>query len=213
MRTLVVGCDASGKSSLIDAISHRFGDVAFESTSTDESRNFKRHNLTSPINSELIDQREEMYMKLSRNVLRRLSSGEKEDYLGTDSTLVTRLSHNVMRRCIGDNAFDYSSIVQQWLADEAEFNLTPPSIVVMTYAPFELILSRIQARLNRGDKDEKFWGFNSPFFLKNYQEAWLETRKYISLVGIRCVSFDTSIVSVDDSLQAYTLIRSTLAQE
>lgn len=208
MRTLVVGCDASGKSSLVEGISGRYGDIAFEATSTDESRRFKHDNLDTLIDDELVNEREDLYMRLSRTVLGRLAmSSTADSYIGTDSTLVTRLSHNVMRRCIGGKAIEYDKLVEQWVKDEAEFGLAPPNIVAITYAPFDLIRSRIQARYDNGDKDEKFWGFNSPFFLEKYQNAWLEVREYLPQAGISCISFDTSLATIEDSLSVYATVR------
>ena len=86
MRTLVVGCDASGKSSLVEGISGRYGDIAFEATSTDESRRFKHDNLDTLIDDELVNEREDLYMRLSRTVLGRLAmSSTADSYIGTDS--------------------------------------------------------------------------------------------------------------------------------
>ena len=100
MRTLSVGCDASGKSTFVQAVHEMYGDSAVESTSTNRSRTFKQANLSTPIDSSYIDEREQIYLELTSDVMSKIKNSKDVSYIGTDASLVTRLSHDAMLLCI-----------------------------------------------------------------------------------------------------------------
>lgn len=210
MRTLVVGCDASGKSTFLEAVSSRFGDSLVESTSTEESRAFKLASMDRPVDVDYINERERLYLKLTREALDGVVHRGHKDFIGTDATLVTRLSHAVMRQCISGPAVDIESIIEDWVRDEEGGPVDSPDIIVLTHAPFELIKNRIESRQQAGQSEEKFWGFNSPFFLKEYQAAWGSTIRSLARVGFSCLEFDTSVTSTDAMMRDYELKRNTV---
>lgn len=207
MRTLVVGCDASGKSTLLDTVHRSYGDVVIESTSTDESRAFKRASLNRLVDMDFIDEREQLYMGLAKASLQFVHSNEIEDFVSTDGALVTRLSHAVMRRCIGGASLAPDAIVADWLNDEAESGVRLPDIIALTHAPFSTIVDRISQRQQSGQKDEKFWGFNSPLFLNHYQEAWKSTLSALARAGFTCLAFDTTLRNPADIINEYDVAR------
>lgn len=63
VNTLVVGCDASGKSTMLNAIHDAYGDEIIEVTSTEESRKFKIDHLQTLIDANFINKRENLYLK------------------------------------------------------------------------------------------------------------------------------------------------------
>ena len=206
MRTLVVGCDASGKSTLLSDVAKNYNDIVVESTSTDESRKFKRANLDKPITEDFIEQRKKMYLSLTSDLLSDKEIWNK-DFIGTDATLVTRLSHDVMRRCIGLEGNSNANIIDDWQKDEDAIDATLPDIIVFTKAPFETIRNRISLRQQSGLTEEKFWGFNSPFFLNSYQERWKTVISDLGAAGFSCLELDTVLSSRNESLNKYDKIR------
>ena len=206
MRTLVLGCDASGKSTLLNSIQKNYGDHLVESTSTPESRAFKLASLDTPVDEEYIGRRETLYLKLSRDILSRASSSGVS-YVSTDATLVTRVSHDVMRRAISLPGRNNIDLVRAWQSDEQELSIGAPDIIAFMHAPFGVIKQRISARQQNGQPEEKFWGFNSPFFLEAYQERWLDMTADLGRLGFRCLTLDSSLVSPEDQLAAYDEVR------
>lgn len=212
MRTLVVGCDASGKSTLLESIRSEYGDEVIESTATEESRRFKKASVNRLIDDEYIRERERLYLKLTEDTLKMVSQGDVKDFVGTDASIVTRLSHAAMRQCIGGPTISTESIIRAWINDESTELVAPPDIIVLTHAPLELIKGRISVRQQAGMKEEKFWGFNSPFFLNEYQKAWRETIKALAITGLTCVEFDTSVESPEHMMQVYGRKRAEIEQ-
>lgn len=206
MRTLVLGCDASGKSSMMEGISGMYGDVAIEATSTPKSRQFKVDNLSTLVDEGFIAARESLYLELGQAVMNEFKDSS-QDVLTTSATLVTRVSHDVMRRCVSLPGVSDKEIITTWLNDEARADATMPDIIVHTHAPFEVIHGRISDRQQQGKKEEKFWGFNSPFFLDAYQQRWHKVVAHLSAAGMRCLSIDTSKRSIDESLSMYADLR------
>ena len=210
MRTLVVGCDASGKFTLLNTIHQSYGDIVIESTSTDESRAFKHASLNRLVDADFISERERLYMGLAKASLEFVRTNAIEDFVSTDGALVTRLSHAVMHRSIGGDSFTPDDIVADWLSDEAESGVQLPDIVALTHAPFPAIVDRISIRQRGGQKDEKFWGFNSPFFLNHYQEAWKSTLPALARAGFTCLAFDTTLHTPAEMIDEYRRTRSSL---
>lgn len=209
MRTLVIGCDASGKSTFLNLAKEAYGDQLIESTSTPESRAFKRASVEKAIDQEYIDQREALYLKLSRDVLSKAVAAGM-DYTSTDATLVTRVSHDVMRRAINLPGKNNDDIIRAWQDDEQEIGASTPDIIAFTHAPFEVIRNRIIDRQQAGQTEEKFWGFNSPFFLQAYQERWHDVISDIGKLGFRCIKMDSSQMTPEDQLTLYADARNDL---
>lgn len=203
MKTLVIGCDGSGKSSFVEGINYEFGDFVLESTLSDEAKNFKSANLRAPVNEGFIDARENLFLGLSQKAMVEISSKKIENVVTTSSSLVTRVSHSVMRKIICVEADSDEAIIQKWLEEEAEL----PDIVVLTFAPAEVILDRIAERQERGDRGEAFWGFNSPFFLNSYQERWKKVTSHLANLSLACVEINTSRESILGSVERYGKVR------
>jgi len=80
-------------------------------------------------------------------------------------------------------------------------------MIVLTHAPFQEITRRIIDRQHAGMKDERFWGFNSPFFLERYQARWLEIAQSIAQAGLYCVAIDTAQHTPTETLSIYETLR------
>jgi thymidylate kinase len=202
MKTLVLGCDASGKSSFIGACVERLGAVGFEATSSPEAKAFKLATLETPISEELINQREQMFLRLSRFTLAREGTTD-DDVVTSSSSLVTRISHNAMRSVIGTPASSTQQVIDLWSRDEPDKD--KPDMIVLVHAPINVISNRIQQRQNMGDASEKFWGFNSLFFLTVYQRHLLATVDEISKKPDMppVCKIDSSKLSVPKSILVY----------
>ncbi len=117
---------------------------------------------------------------------------DSSNVITSGSVLVTKLSHAVMRRVIGNQGLDVNNIVDRWV-NSAELL---PDRLVFVYALEQTIRDRIASRQLEGRTEERFWGFNSPFFLTQYQEALL-------LVASRLTATtDLDLHVLDSSLHA-----------
>jgi thymidylate kinase len=125
----------------------------------------------------------------------------------TDASLVTRLSHNAMRGIIGAKSLNDEEIINEWQNDEKLVNAASPDIIVFTYAPFTVIRNRISERQQAGRFEEKFWGFNSPYFLESYQERWHAMIQKLSDAAFTCLSIDTTKTTPTESIEKYDIIR------
>lgn len=177
---LVVGVDGSGKSTFLNHLSASHGYCVLEPTSTAEARQFKSDNLETPVDSSFIDSREELYIGLNDSFddTIRAELDESRRVATTGARIVTQLSHAVMRDIVEDTSGNHDfvdRVVNEWLASDS----LKPDVLVLVHAPTDVILGRIGARQAQGDSNEKFWGFNSPFFLYRYQDAWLELAETI----------------------------------
>lgn len=213
MKTLVVGCDASGKSTFLDIVHTNYGDAVGESSRSDEAQTFKRANLSRRVDHEFVNQREALYLGLSHKSLLAMNDRQDSNIVTTDSGLVTRLSHNVMRQIICAPSLSNDQIIERWLGDEADADVQPPDILVLTHTEFPVIRQRIVNRQNAGDKNEKFWGFNSPFFLEAYQQRWRSMVESLGHAAFSCLSLDTGKVSPTESIKRYDEIRNNLAKK
>lgn len=206
LKTLVLGCDASGKSTFLDGVRETYGDTLGEMSRSEEAQTFKKNSLTRLVDPEFINQRESMYLRLTHQALINMhKSGD--NIITTDSSLVTRLSHNVMRDVIGAKSLDDERIIEEWQKDEMIADVSSPDIIVFTHAPFTVIRNRIIERQKAGRKDEVFWGFNSPFFLESYQERWHKMVQKLSETAFTCLSIDTTKNSPEESIEFYDQIR------
>lgn len=211
MKTLVVGCDASGKSSMLEGIQDQWGDHYVESTRSEEATTFRKANHTRVIDADYIAQRENLYLGLSHQGLLQMKSVEG-DYVTSDSSLVTRLSHSVMRQVISEPHLNSEQIINAWQEDEAKVGAKSPDLFVLTYADFSVIRKRMEDR-QVNDQFEHYWGFNAPLFLEAYQERWKEMMSNLSSAAFNCISLDTSEKTKDECVAQYSAIRQDLHLE
>lgn len=211
MKTLVVGCDASGKSTLLAGIHQRYGDVVRESTRSEEGLAFKRANIDRRIEGSFIDEREAFYLDIERQ--ERDMGRNCPDIATTNASLITRLSHDVMRRCIGLTGGDDEEIIDRWFDDEEGADTPRPDIIAFTYAPFPTIRARIIERQQAGMRDERFWGFNSPFFLERYQERWRRLMPALAERGLRYAAFDTAAEAPEQIMEQYAALRHEIMEQ
>lgn len=191
MKTLVVGCDASGKSTLVRRLCSQFGSTPIESSRSTAALTFKAAHARQPIDTAFIDQREAFYLQLEAEEQPKTLS-LTGDIVTTNATLVTRLSHTVMRACIGAPSLEDAAIITQWQDDERSFGAPLPDRIMLTRAEPDIIRERMLARQDSGMTGEDFWGFNSPFFLERYQERWEDILPNLGALGIDCSVLDTS---------------------
>lgn len=209
MKTLVVGCDASGKSTFIEGINGRHGDVFAESTQTARAQEFKRKYFGHPVDAEFIDARESMYLDLSGSSMKRVMEleGSGLDTITSDSSLVTRLSHAVMREVRLGVVVSDEEVISKWANNDVADPKEIPDIAVLTSPPFSVIVERMRARQAAGDRMESFVGFNSLDFLEAYHDRWEAFfPRLVDSVPL-LISVDTSQVSVGESIDVYSQMR------
>lgn len=199
----MLGVDGSGKSTFLRGLKTRFNYEVLEPTSTPEARALKVANLKMPIDGDLIDQRERVFLELNHQFDRVLS----QDHAGeraiatTGSALVTLVSHGLMRVIIGEkNEGEVSESVERWVNTGAQ----RPDRVVLVHAQDSVIRQRILERQQAGNQSEHFWGFNSPYFLSRYQET---LHHVVDLLGCRvaadCLKLDSSTQTPLAMIDAY----------
>lgn len=208
MKTLVVGCDASGKSTILDGIQKEWGDSLGESTSSAEATIFREANYSRTIDAEYIDQREALYLKLSHQAL--LVTNSIPNVVTSDSSLVTRVSHSVMRSVITEPFADNGSVVSAWQNDERSIDANPVDIFVLTHADTSVIRDRMIQRQQAGDKFEHFWGFNSQVFLEAYQQRWKSIIHDLARTSYSCILLDTGTTSPEECINRYGALRNSL---
>lgn len=201
---LVIGIDGSGKTTFLNGLQDRFGYDVVEPTSSQAARNFKTSTLDTPLDHAHVTQREKLYLDLNSSfeasILARCAAGGR--IATTGSRLVTMVSHDTMGSVIGERDLTAPlETTQAWLTQK---NKIKPDSIVFVNAPGDVILGRITDRQLAGDTAEKFWGFNSPFFLLRYQEVWEETIKFIGdNSDIGTLSLDSSKLSPGEMLDSF----------
>jgi len=204
---LVVGVDGSGKSTFLDQLSTSEGYTILEPTTTREARQFKLDSLETRIDGPFIDAREALYLGLNDEfddtIITEL--GRSQRVATTGGRIVTQLSHAVMRNVAEGTDRDRTrglvdDIVEHWLNN----NHLKPDVLVLVHAPADVILGRIGLRQEQGDISEKFWGFNSPFFLCHYQDAWLELAEQIKdSTSLDCLTLNSDEMSPEEMTEKY----------
>lgn len=190
---LVSGVDGVGKTTTLNALRDSHESVVIsEPTSTPESKQFKSKNMQTLITDEFIDEREIFYKSLQGYTDINLRSHLDQGYTvaTSGSRLVTLVSHNTMRRILGHDV-DQSYPFEVFNCDVDCLGI---DTLVLLCAPIETIGSRLRKRFDDGDRTEKIWGFNSLYFLEHYQNAWVNTAKYVQeTTDLPVLKFDTSI--------------------
>lgn len=202
---LVAGIDGSGKSTFLQLLEREAGYLTLEPTSTDAAREFKSRTLDTPIDTPLVDEREELYFGLNssfdKQIEQHLRQGAR--VATTGSKLSTILSHNLMRDVACGFVNTTSRTIDEWTAHSP---VLKPDAVVHVHAPIEVISTRITERQNLGDSTEKYWGFNAPFYLKRYQEEWAKLLSNLVVrTDISCISLDSSILTPEGMLDKFMM--------
>ena len=200
---LVSGVDGSGKTTLINNLenSERLNLVGQEPTHTPLSRQFKLRHLSTAVTHEFISQRENFYLGLQGETDEILQGhlDQGVNVATSGNTLTTYVSHTAMRGVLGVD-FSPRDILNRY---NEEQTLRPDFLVVL-HAPIEVIEGRVRNRFANGDKSEKVWGFNSPFFFERYQEAWMSTAALLSADSdLPVYTYDTSIQTPEEILDRF----------
>lgn len=200
--TVVLGIDGSGKSNLLRDFEQKLGYSVLEPSADSAARQFKTDHLQTPLHDALIDERELLYAGLNKvfdkQIGRRLQRG---NVATSGSTLVTAMSHAVMRSVIGGPDYDTDAIVEQW-------STTPgpkPDNIVLVHAPMEVIQARIAKRQQQGDQTEVFWSYNAPFYLNQMQQGLGALANSLeTIVGYDVERIDTSIIPKGAAIEMYS---------
>ncbi len=201
--TLVIGVDGSGKSAFLKCMSQLDNIVTLEPTDTTEAKEFKQKSLNEIIDENFINQHNELFLRLNKEFDQK--TFEKRN-MGIDvaisgGVLITFVAHSLMRNIINKKSESVDETVTKWVESD---DFIKPDELVFLYAPDEVIIQRIKKRQLKGREEEKFWGFNSPFFLARYQEIWHTVVDKLAKEAIAdCITIDTSVYSREDTFDKY----------
>jgi thymidylate kinase len=204
--TLVMGIDGSGKSTFVNNLSQQLGFGVLEPTSSPAAKAFKAANLETFVDASFIDTREAIFLDLNREFDAEIIKTQEQTprIATTGNSLVTLVSHAVMRHITDTRHTSMEEIVTSWAASDS---LKPTSIALI-HAPISTIRNRITQRQQDGDSQEKFWGFNAPYFLDHYQEALHEVIAVVEAMGSHalapCISLNSQFMSPDEMIVAYS---------
>lgn len=199
--TLVLGADAVGKSTFLSNLDAQLGYETFEPTSSDEIRAFKKANLDTVIDANYINERRNLFLGLSLDSDVDIQNKGNEKSATTSSTLITVASHDLMEVIIGARPkIDRPSIIDRWKL----MSLFIPENIVFIHADENEIRSRIENRQKAGHVAERFWGFNSPFYLSQYQKLLRRIFEDIQNEGeVNCISLNSSNLDPNEMIELY----------
>lgn len=209
---LVVGVDGSGKSAFLANVEDRYGAEIVEPTSSPEIKAFKSKIEGQPITPALIAEREDLFLEHNTNFVECLTRSESSFIATTGNSLVTLISHGLMRSIV--SGYSAESVVSDSIDRWRETKQQVPDELILLKAPFHVILQRIRERQNQGQREEAFWGFNSPHFLTHYQSLWdrLTTAGTESL-GMPALSLDSDQLSPNEMISVYSRFHAELSEE
>lgn len=201
---LVMGADACGKTTFLNGL----GDSAYDTSvevieprGTTEIRQFHRDTHLIPIDRDFIELRQTTFMSVHSQIAEGLDSTDRNTLIATSAhPAITYVAHRTMLETIGEPTTSFDDCVNEALARGA---FTPDHIVLLE-APIETITTRINERIEKGDKDEVLWGFNSLFYLELYQKAL--TKLYEHLRGTKNIDgmrFDTSVFDPEEVVEKF----------
>lgn len=197
---LVLGIDASGKSTFLNELSRSSDFMQLQQTTDPAIQAFKAQSVNALVDNTFVNRRESLFQEnnvvFMRHVMELLISGKKIVLDG--HPIVTAISHSVMRSIVTAEPIDVRAIVETTAQSSEHID---PNLVVVTYAPADIIRDRIRLRQTY-DSTERFWGFNSPYFLNQYQDSLLETVDVLREAGMEAMVFDTSRVRPEDMVSA-----------
>ena len=201
--TLTLGVDGSGKSTFLKGLADNLGYSVIEPTSSPEARLFKLANIDNPVDSDFVNKRENIFLRLNRDFDTQIRSIQETNSLiaTTGNGFVTQVSHGVMRSIVDTN---HSRSINDIVADWADSDMLKPATVVLIHAPATTIRERILARQEDGDVAERFWGFNSPHFLTLYQDGLMEAVEALGrFTSIRHYNLDSQVLTPREMLEVY----------
>ena len=196
---LVIGIDASGKSTFMHGLESNLGYTVLEPTASAEAKAFKSEHLGKPLTDELVLERQSLFTRLNTQFDAHITAQQEHSNVATSgSRLVTNISHAVMRSIIGDRPVPVAAIVSDW----NESQTVRPDSVVFMHAPMDTIKARILERQERGVSGEQLLGFNSLHFLTRYQDALMQTYDALDS-DLTTLEFDSSRTSIDTAIQTF----------
>ena len=186
---LTLGIDGSGKSTFMNGLNTQLGYAVLEPTSSPEAKRFKAAHLGKPIDLAYIQERQQLFTGLNEQFDEHIREALAEgDVAASGTTLVTNISHAVMRQIVTGREYSTEAIVNTW----TESGSLQPDTVVLTYAAMDTIEDRLVERDKAGIVGEKLLGFNSLYFLARYQDA-LHT-------AVDLIDQDRPVLRVDSSV-------------
>lgn len=200
---LVAGTDASGKTTLLsEAEGILVGEqlLTIEPRGTQQIRDFRAVHLLSTITPEFICEREDVFMSVHEQITPDIVAAKNVGRLvfTTASPVITMVAHASMLETIGRTGRGIAKNVDTWLEKP---NFVPDAFVLLE-ASMATIKERIHERQLAGDKDEVIWGFNSPFYLLQYQRALRLLHLELTNRGMQTYMFDTSRTPTSEILEA-----------
>jgi hypothetical protein len=197
--TLVLGVDASGKSTFLHGVQDTLGYHVLEPTSTVEARSFKSVYGDRPLSPTIVDKRQQLFRSLNDAFDHTIALERVDNNVATTgSRLVTDISHAVMRRIMIDEPVSVTQIIDQWHDSTSSI----PDHIVLMHAPMDTIKQRIIDRQLAGVMGEKLLGFNSLYFLDHYQDTLQDTLNELSY-DYSTVQFDSSVLPPQQIIDAY----------
>ena len=209
---LVVGVDGSGKSTFLANVEERYGAEIVEPTSSPEMKAFKSRIEGEPVTPELITEREELFLEYNTSFADRLTRSESPFIATTGNSLVTLISHGLMRSIVSGYSLEnmVSDSIERWRGAKEQV----PDELILVKAPSRVILQRIRERQNQGQHDEAFGGFNSPHFLTHYQGLWGQLAAMGSeSLGVPTLSLDSNQLSPNEMINVYSRFHAELSEE
>jgi thymidylate kinase len=170
---LFLGADGCGKSTTIELVAASLQDVSaaevLEQTKSPELLAFKLANVKRIVEKGYIDEREQLFEASNRQFVALIEDSRKaNNYTLLDGhPLITAVSHDLMRQIVGAEDSQERHLNPAVLT-EALGEICLPSLVVYLYVEESERISRITAR---DSPEEVLWGFNSPYFLEQYQRT------------------------------------------
>lgn len=197
---LVLGVDGAGKSTLLRGLHEHEGTTVFEPSSCSEVTAFKTRSRNQEVTPELIDEREAIFLRLNQSfeacVAQMLNTCSS--ITTTGGSLVTRVSHSLMREVVTGEEGQVDVAVDLWLNDT---KAPKPDQIVLIHAPSNVIAERLRNRADQGCPEEIPWGFNSVYFLTHYQATWNRLMDGVLWdAGIECLPMDSSQLSPREML-------------
>jgi len=199
---LVLGIDGSGKSTMLTKLQSQLGYRVMEATSTPEAKQFKQKHAGRPIDTDFVLRRRQLFHDINSKLECTISPQLEESSVATSGLrLVTDVSHNAMLRIVGGERLSTEQVVTDW----AESGTVKPDKVILLHAPLNVIRNRIAERQKAGITGEEMTGFNSPFFLGQYQDALYEAVDALSghTPGLK---IDTSLHTAAELVDLYRTI-------
>ena len=200
---LVLGIDASGKTTFLHNLPSSLGFTIFEPAESKTAQKFREDTFRLDITPELIEKRRNMFLELNieyeKNILSDINFGKRVATSG--GSLVTNISHDVMFNYVNGTPQDVDVAVKNWLNDKT---LAKPGTVIFLHADESIIKERNDIRAAQ-DILETQIGFYSPESLSLYQKAWSDVVKILRRrADMRVVNYDSGALSPSSIVNRFT---------